>query len=186
MEFHRSNARPKRIRFDEIRVKRPPFACRCLFEPIGAGASARTRRETVENRFAARSLRGRGSLDRPRVSLYDWIGQERWLSGRKRQFAKLLNWETGSAGSNPALSVHECRRFSKWRHFLWRIFSPVSNIRFDFVQRADFLSFLSIPASSSGSSVRIASIRASVALCQFSGRFPATVAPATNVLPPRS
>lgn len=31
--------------------------------------------------------------------------QERWLSGRKRRFAKSVNWETGSAGSNPVRSV---------------------------------------------------------------------------------
>ncbi len=31
--------------------------------------------------------------------------QERWLSGRKRRFAKSVNLETGSAGSNPVRSV---------------------------------------------------------------------------------
>ena len=33
--------------------------------------------------------------------------QERWLSGRKRRFAKSVNWETGSAGSNPVRSAFE-------------------------------------------------------------------------------
>jgi len=31
--------------------------------------------------------------------------EERWLSGRKRRFAKSVNWETGSAGSNPVRSA---------------------------------------------------------------------------------
>src|SRR6185437_15396440 len=30
---------------------------------------------------------------------------ERWLSGRKRRFAKPLDWETGLGGSNPPLSA---------------------------------------------------------------------------------
>src|ERR1700755_697629 len=30
---------------------------------------------------------------------------ERWLSGRKRRFAKPLGWETGLGGSNPPLSA---------------------------------------------------------------------------------
>ena len=34
---------------------------------------------------------------------------ERWLSGRKRRFAKSVNRETGSAGSNPVRSAsREC------------------------------------------------------------------------------
>ena len=31
--------------------------------------------------------------------------KERWLSGRKRRFAKSVNRETGSAGSNPVRSA---------------------------------------------------------------------------------
>jgi hypothetical protein len=32
---------------------------------------------------------------------------ERWLSGRKRRFAKPLDWETGLGGSNPPLSAEK-------------------------------------------------------------------------------
>ena len=39
------------------------------------------------------------------VGEVDRKGMERWLSGRKRRFAKSVNRETGSAGSNPVRSA---------------------------------------------------------------------------------
>ncbi len=41
--------------------------------------------------------------------------QERWLSGRKRRFAKPLNGEIRSGGSNPPLSVSEPPRAAQTR-----------------------------------------------------------------------